>query len=196
MCTHAGDFMIREKTILCKLNQIKISDEQLFYSLVPSYEVCPHCGARNCFTPHGSYKRTMIGLLNHSRIEKTLIIKRVMCSSCKKTHALLSDILIPFGSYSIRFILLVLKAYLTSSKTIVALCDSFQIAASTLYKWIHLFKEHANLLLTSLSQHTWISETSLTYLEDIKALPSFFFSRYRFSFLQDHIRRIAPPLYD
>lgn len=180
--------MIIEKTILCKLNQIKISDKQLFDSLQSSSQLCPHCGARRCCKPHGSYERTMISILNGSRNDQALTVLRVMCSSCKKTHALLSDALIPFGSYSLRFILHVLKAYLARTRSVEILCGSFHIAISTLYKWIHLFNQHANLLLTALEQSSWLSPSSLQFIESLVSMPSFFFLRFRFSFLQNHKR--------
>ena len=142
-------FMIREKTILCKLNQIKISDIQLLESYTPSAKVCPDCGAVDCCSTHASYSRSMISISHGVRIEKELTIQRVLCSSCKKTHALLSDALIPFASYSLRFILHVLKAYITRTITVEKLCESFQIAISTLYKWIQLFISHTNLLLSA-----------------------------------------------
>jgi len=178
--------MIRKKTILCKINQIKITDKQLLDSMVPSGEVCTGCGAKDHCHSHASYERDLITIMNGCRHEGTVSIQRVVCSSCGKTHALLADILIPHSSYSLRFVLHVLRAYLGRACTVAALCDRFSIAVSTLYNWIHLFNEHANLWLSALEQLASVSAAALDHMENIERLPSRFFARYRFSFLQNH----------
>ena len=115
-----------------------------------------------------------------------LTIERVMCASCGCTHALLYDVLIPYGSYSLRFILYVLRAYLNRNGTVAALCGRFSIAVSTLYAWIDLFNEHANLWLTVLERISRVSLQVLDFFENIDTLPFSFFRRYGFSFLQNH----------
>ena len=177
--------MIREKAILCKLNQIKISDKELLDAAAPNSECCPGCGARGCCSPHASYTRWMISIQNGKREETLLTIDRVWCASCECTHALLCDVLIPYGSYSLRFILHVLRAYLDRNGTVAALCEGFRIAVSTLYAWIDLFNEHANLWLSVLERFTRVTRQVLDFFEDIDTLPFSFFRRYGFSFLQD-----------
>jgi len=149
---------------------------------------CPACGAKHSCSSHGSYERCMITIVGQTRKEVTVSINRVICSSCRKTHALLPDFLIPFASYSLKFVLHVLKAYLCRTGTVARLCESFAISISTLYKWIHLFREHANLLLSSLDQIQWINKKALTFILDKMALPWFFFNRFQFSFLQNQKR--------
>ena len=101
--------MIRVKTILGKLFSLKSSDFQLFSSVTDSYEayqaVCPHCGAQHNCIYHESYQRDLISVENGKRVEYQVEIPRVRCQSCGRTHAILSDILIPFASYTLRFIL-------------------------------------------------------------------------------------------
>ena len=185
--------MIREKTILCNLNLLKLSDEQLINSFVTKDRNCPSCGANHSCSNHGSYERCMITIANQVRKEVVVSISRVICSSCGKTHALLPDFLIPFASYSLRFVLHVLRAYLCRTGTVAQLCESFAISISTLYKWIHLFKEHANLLLSALEQIQWINGKTIRFIERKVALPRLFFKRYRFSFLQNHKRHSFAP---
>lgn len=185
--------MIREKALLFKLNQIKISDSQLLKFTPISDQTCPRCGARGCCWPHGSYRRGLISTNNDKRVDAIISVGRVLCSSCGSTHALLPDILIPFGSYSLRFVLHVLRAYLFRSGTLTALCDHFFIAHSTLYKWIHLFNEQANLLFSAVAQIAWINAKALDFIEEIPALPWHFFQRYGFSFLQNTKRQSFSP---
>ena len=193
MLSHITDiFMIREKTILCNLN-IKISDEQLINSFISKDRNCPICGTNQSCSNHGSYERCMITIAGQTRKEVMVSINRVICSSCGKTHALLPDLLIPFASYSLKFVLHVLRAYLCRTGTVAQLCESFAISISTLYKWIHLFKEHANLLLSSLDQIQWMNKKSLDFILNMVAIPWLFFNRYKFSFLQNHKRHSQVP---
>ena len=46
-----------------------------------------------------------------------------------------------------------------------ALCQHYSIAVSTLYMWIHLFEEHANLWLSIVNRITWVSNQSLDFFE-------------------------------
>ncbi|WP_276624136.1 DUF6431 domain-containing protein [Syntrophomonas wolfei] len=63
----------------------------------------------------------------------------MICKSCGHTHAILPEVIIPYRSYSILFILTVLRDYYTRSDDIWEIGDKYQIAVSTLYLWIHLF---------------------------------------------------------
>jgi ribosomal protein S27AE len=183
---HTDKTMIREKVILCKLNILNISDAQLIRAMIPQTKACPHCGAAGRLAPHDSYERWLICICEGVRKEEMISVPRLFCSSCEHTHAVLADILIPFSSYSLRFILHVLKAYLTGSSTVASVCDQFGIATSTLYVWIHRFKEHGNLWLPVLQRIEALSLKAISFFEDINMLPQAFFTRYQFSFLQGH----------
>ena len=150
----------------------------------PVFKVCPKCGAVGCFKPFGDYTRGMIYLDNGVRTETIIIVDRVQCCICESTHALLADFLIPYGSYTLRFILHVLRAYFNRRCPVAALCEQYSIAISTLYNWKDLFLEHANLWLPVLQRMSQISIKSLDDFERIDKLPSSFFKRYGFSFLQ------------
>ena len=177
--------MIRQKTLQCKLILLIISDKELLDAMDPSSKVCPACGAVSCCEPHGSYERWMITIHCGDRENHLISVDRVMCSSCEHTHALLSDILIPYSSYSLRFIVYVMWAYLKRHGSVVSLCEKFSIAVSTLYTWIHLFEKQANLWLSALKQISRLSTQTLEYFENIDMLPFSFFRRYGFSFLQE-----------
>lgn len=77
--------------------------------------------------------RYMITLkANHIETE-ILRIPRVKCDSCGHTHAVLPEMLIPYSSYSIRFVLTVLKDYFLHAHTVEKICEMYQIAHSTFY---------------------------------------------------------------
>lgn len=184
MDAHGTTTMIRQETIFSKLNLIKVSDLVLLQAMQVVYSVCPSCGAVDSCEPYSDYTRWMIYIYDGERTEVRVIVDRVKDGSCGHTHALIADILIPYSSYSLRFILHVLRSYTYRNCNVAVLCERYSIAISTLYRWIHLFKEHANLWLTVLEQIIRMTTEALDCFEDIHQLPSVFFKRYRFSFLQ------------
>ena len=121
------------------------SDLVVFKKFMNTFQVekatCPHCGAKYNCTFFSSYSRNMITFESGLNTCYTLSITRVVCNSCDHTHAILPDHLIPFGSYALSFVLKTLRAYFLGSKTILGLCQYFQISLSTLYGWLNLFKE-------------------------------------------------------
>jgi transcriptional regulator with XRE-family HTH domain len=180
----ANIIMIRQATILFKLFLIKLSDMELLGAMLPDYRHCPACGATGCCEQHDEYNRDMITIEKGVRMEYEVTIHRVICKSCGVTHALLSDVLIPYSSYTLRFVLHALRALFTRTCTVEELCERYGIAVSTIYEWKKLFKEHANLWLSVLNRIYRVSIQALDDFENIHRLPSAFFRRYGFSFLQ------------
>ena len=183
--------MIRNFAILCKLNLRNISDSRIFSdslaSFSPSSAVCPICGAKGCLSYHASYSRDLIGMNKGASFMMKVTIPRVFCSSCRHTHAILPDILIPYGSYSLTFILCVLKDYFKRTSRVISICDKYQISISTLYAWKHLFTRHKKLWL-GLFQDS--AKSPLMFLRDLFHLDSptlftkGFFLLCSFSFMQ------------
>lgn len=180
--------MIRKFTLLCKLNSINNSDYCIFKnaqdSIVVSSEVCPTCGAKHLCSFHASYERDLIVIENHAVFCHHVSISRVICSSCGHTHALLPDVLIPYGSYSLFFILRVLRLYFLHSFTVEKLCSIYSISISTLYAWIALFHKQKALWLGILSDVETSSLSFLCFLMDVSSFPMDFFQVFPFSFLQ------------
>ena len=126
----------------------------------------------------------MISVYKGKRIQTTLTIPRYLCESCGRTRALLPDVLIPFGSYSLRFVLTILRAYKNRTGTVAELCMDWEIAISTLYGWIHLFIDHHNAWCRILDRILWVSEEAIQAISLIPAFPSEFFLRFGRIFLQ------------
>ena len=150
----------------------------------PDYKLCPACGSLDCCKPHDDYERYMITIHKGMRKEYRILIPRVICDSCEATHALIADVLIPHSSYTLRFILHVLRAYFNRDCTVEIMCERFGISISTFYDWKNLFKEHANLWLSALNRIYQVSIQAIDTFENIDKLPFLFFKRYGFSFLQ------------
>lgn len=157
--------MIRDKAIYIKLKLLHLSDQQIYDTAVsgfgPSVCTCPACGAKGRFKQIQPYERHMISVDRDVRTDTVLSVRRFLCESCGHTHALLPDILIPFGSYSLRFVLTILDGYLKRSGSVADFCESWQIAVSTLYGWIHLFASHYNAWCQALDRVTWVCRDAL-----------------------------------
>lgn len=155
------------------------SDLMIFNTFMNNLQVnkvaCPSCGAKCNCTFFSSYSRNMITFESGLNTCHTISITRGICNSCNHTHAILPDLLIPFGSYTLSFVLTALRAYFLGSKTITSLCDFFQISISTLYGWIKLFKEQKHIWLGILNDAV---TSPIKFIDDIlgciKSVSSFY----------------------
>ncbi|MCL1810442.1 MAG: helix-turn-helix domain containing protein [Clostridiales bacterium] len=115
-------------------------------------------------------------------------VERCICSSCGSTHAIMPGMLIPFGSYSLFFVLAVLRAYFSrslSGETVAQICSKHQIAVSTLYDWKKCFASHKSLWLGAARS---LAALDLEFLAEARTCPgllSGFFLRFGFSFMQN-----------
>lgn len=155
---------------------------------IPFIELtCPNCGTKHpIWSYHDSYERYLISYENKSIITDIIDITRILCSSCNSTHAILPEIIIPFSSYSLLFVLSVLKDYYMSGKTVASLCEKYQISASTLYEWKRLFLIHKQLWLGVIENLYQDSLRFLSSMPDINTSDGLyiFFSNNNISFLQ------------
>lgn len=154
---------------------------------------CPCCKASGQCEYISPYKRMMISAVDDTPKIQCLSIKRVRCTSCGHTHAILPDILIPYGSYSIRFILIVLTKYLARKISVAEFCDRWHIAVSTLYTWIHLFIDHYSSFVSALDRISSISAKVIASVEDHDGFIKAFYERFRFHFMQRKTTSYSPP---
>lgn len=178
--------MIRVFDLFCKLNTIRISDQKWFdqavSSLLLSDQPCPCCNSKGNLIPHDRYPRYMVTLKNGKVHTVLLNVPRVKCMSCGHTHALLPEMLIPYSSYSLRFVLKVLEAYFLHLHTVEEICGACQIAHSTLYAFRDLFLSHKQLILGIL-EHAQEKAADFIRGMDGRRLWKFWDS-FRHSFLQ------------
>jgi hypothetical protein len=187
--------MIRFFNIFCKLKHNNYFVKDLFLNFIRDFSPdkipllnhpCPFCGTKKpTWTYHNSYKRYLISYENNSVVINTVVIPRAMCSSCKHTHAILPEIIVPHSSYSLVFILTVLKEYF-AKVNIVKICENYQISTSTLYLWKNLFLMHKRLwlgILENIYQDSMVFLSSIPNRETSQEL-SYFFNQTGYSFLQ------------
>lgn len=182
--------MIRNFELFCNLNRIKHSDfsllQRALHSLDPANCVCPACGAAHSCTLHSHYHRDFICIDHSNTVCHSVSIPRLICSSCNHTHAFLPASLIPHASFSLFFILTVLRSYFLRNNTVAHICEHFSIATSTLYQWLHLFSLQKELWLGILKNAAASSDGFLDLLFNQEHFLTSFFHKFRFSFLQGH----------
>jgi hypothetical protein len=185
--------MIRHFPAFFKPNHNNYSEIELFNRALkcfrPEKARCPSCKSKGSFLLHDSYERDLITYDGGVRAHE-ITIPRYKCGSCGKPHSVIPDMLIPYGSYSLCFVLTVLKAYFFRNcpgNTVEGICDKYQIAVSTLYAWKERFSSHKSLWLGAA---TSLSVTNTDFLAEHFLRPgmlSGFFCRFGFSFMQNHL---------
>lgn len=192
--------MIRLFLNICKsFHKIKHLDDHCIYSYMEKLcfdeaPGCPSCNAPHskCFQ-NGSYSRHFVCYGDDSVCDHIITIHSLKCSSCKSSHALLPSIIIPWSSYSLKFIISLLYARLTRRfPSVLSLCEHFGISESTYYRLRKRFTLDSKELLAALS--TFMDTLELMealYSSDpqtIHSALSLFFQTAGHSFMQPCIR--------
>lgn len=178
--------MIRLFSVLCKLNDIKLSDKKWFENasgtpLDPG-QSCPYCSARGCLRLFGHYDRYLVEWDGQTQRSNTVAVPRYICDSCRHTHAILPSCVIPYKSYSLRFVLIVLRAYFIRSVSVERVCDHYGISISMLYRWLHLFRQQKELWLGVLEN---MSVPTVPFIDSMDGvLLKDFFLAFHFSYLE------------
>lgn len=185
--------MIRKNSLFCKIFQFKISSKTLFNRFMPLFqparETCPVCKSYGNLEIHSYYKRKLVDFIDGKPVQHEITILRCKCSSCNATHAILPDYIIPYSSYSLFFVLQVLKEYFFHLHTIDKLCERFHITPKQLYKWIKLWKTHKSRWLGFMKNLEVSNQDfllSLTHKEEPSSFTSDFVRTFSMSFLQSH----------
>lgn len=191
--------MLRKNSLLCKIFRLNTSSKSIFDSFMaefhPELETCPICGScGNCHV-HDYYGRTITDFIHQNKTTSSLCIMRVMCDSCNHTHAILPDIIIPYSSYGILFVLTVLADHFTKRYSLESLCEKYVISAKQLRKWLDLWKSHKQKWLGLLNDAQTTSDSFHAFLYQVQDYSTFsmeFIRRFAHSFLQSH-RNPVPP---
>jgi len=162
--------MIRVFELFRKFNFKNISAKDLFLKSMaefnPYEHKCPLCGTKHPdWEKHAAYERYLISFENGHIVTYVITVIRYRCPSCRHTHAILPECLIPYRSYSFLFILAVMRDYFASSLTVVDICNKYDISISTLYSWKELFQKHKKI---------WLGLLNDTITSSLEFMNSFF----------------------
>ena len=185
--------MIRKNLLFCKIFRIKTSSKSLFDSYMerfqPEQETCPICGSTGNCHIHHYYGRSIIDFKAGRQEKSDLCILRVFCDSCRHSHAVLPDIIIPYSSYSLFFVLRLLGEYFAGLFTIEQLCERYDISQNQFFKWLALWKSHKKEWLGLLDDNDVSNSAFLKDLATMDSYSSFsmaFIRQQCHSFLQSH----------
>ena len=87
---------------------------------------CPYCGAKGACKKRGSYERSLATFPDGKPEVLRLKIPRVQCP-CGKSHALLPDFIVPYFSYSLPMILMLLSDYFHRRLSIRGICEKYDM---------------------------------------------------------------------
>ena len=179
------------KSLFYSLAALKLSDQELAFFVLKNLPLkklrCPSCGQTGHIRIISYYERDIIqaryGRPDYGRIR----IPYLQCS-CGASHAALPDVLIPFKSHTLRFILAVLSAYYSRpggiSVSKLCDCDRWDISPSTLYEWKKLFEVHYAQWCAACRMIIKLASDALSRVEGLPALPESFHTLFGRCFLQ------------
>jgi len=161
--------------------------------------ICPHCGAKGNLKRHDMYYRNLIDICDGQHTSTVIEITRLICE-CEHTHAVLPDIIVPYGIYSVRFILTVLEEYYSSQAdknnpnrlTVSGICAKYGITHTMLYKWKGIYTKNKDLWLGITKSYRVPAIEHITQLIKSSALSVYsieFFEKAGMMFLQRHRHR-------
>jgi hypothetical protein len=143
----ALEFMLRVSANACKRKIGHGAGWRLANSEVIKL-VCPRCKAKGQFRHHGHYYKNNTHHVKDLVVDDHVKIERLRCESCGCTHAVISFELVPWLSYSLRFILKVMDDWKRGVfSSIEKLCEAHLIAINTFYRLRKSFTAHIRLLL-------------------------------------------------
>lgn len=155
----------------------------------PHLETCPLCGSSGNCHIHDYYDRSLIDFRSGIWTCYSLCVMRVFCDSCEHAHAILPDVMIPYSSFSLLFILRLLGQYFADRFTVEQLCERYGISQNRFYQWLSLWRSHKQDWLGILED---LSVSDLSFLRGILVSDRFsdfsmqFALHFSYSFLQSH----------
>jgi len=184
--------MLRLFTALCNSLLEIISDDDIFDDISNGFnhydKTCPYCGTVGKMALYGNYERGLTYLKSSRVTDSRLRLLRVKCESCTVSHAVLPDIIIPYGRYCLSFVLKALIMYFERKATVVNICAELGIAVSTLYEWKKRMLLHKELmlgLLISKKTHVLAFLQGLLKKRNLSKSLCGFYHKYGFSFMQN-----------
>jgi len=132
---------------------------------------CPCCNAFRSFSRHAIYSRNICVLSADQIIEEKLDILRLMCNSCKTTHAILPADTIPYVIYSFSCVMRILTSHYVESRSVLSIVEQLKISFELIYVFIKRFNQCFNpcvnflrVFLSSQLDFNTVSKTILTII--------------------------------
>ncbi|KIR01319.1 hypothetical protein P261_00133 [Lachnospiraceae bacterium TWA4] len=99
--------------------------------------VCCKCKSDKALIKYAGYSRMNVRIEGECLKLETVYVPRMYCKTCKRTFAVLKDDEIKNTSYCESFKKEVVNQYRSRADTVEKICMKYQIAITTMYKWVH-----------------------------------------------------------
>ena len=139
---------------------------------------CPRCRCAGNFTGHGRYTRIVV----HKGREEHVEVRRVRCASCRTTHAVIPEGVVPYKSYSELFALAVLDAW-ASGMSNAEVRESFGISETTRRRIVSDSRRRACALLACGASRAAVAASLAA--AGIGSVPGMHFSSYGTRFAEN-----------
>jgi len=178
---------------LFKLDVHKLMTAAAIYHAVMKHfnihsKPCPGCKTKGHLSFHDEYDHHLVDYYKNQVQNGSVEITRVICKSCEETYSTLPDLFVPHTSYSILFIMLVLRAVMLRARgvNVETVCKQYDIAVSTYYRWKKRYRTYKSLSLGVLEQYLYEEDPHLVKPINILSTNFLynFYQRFGFSFLQ------------
>jgi len=105
---------------------------------------CPACPAVGRFKMHGSYWRYAIYFEDDEIIHILMEIKRIICVSCRTTHAVLPGDIIPYKALSLYVFIFILVSFYLRKKPVLEIAKKLDFSFQLIYSVMRVFQTHIN----------------------------------------------------
>lgn len=119
--------------------------------------VTPCCSAKNSFIRHATYKRYICTLEFNEFTENKITILRLLCKSCKKTHAILPAGTIPYWYFSFECVFKILLEVLIGERSVPKVADKYKISVQILYLFLLKYNKCKNSCINFLNVYLKVS---------------------------------------
>jgi hypothetical protein len=131
--------MVYDFLQICKSYDKNIYN-QGYFSATP----CPACPAVGSFKMWGSYWRNAIYFEDKEIKYMLMEIKRIMCMSCRTTHAVLPIDIIPYKALSLFVFIFILVLIFLKNVPVLKIAKERDFSYQFIYSVLHAFQKHMN----------------------------------------------------
>ena len=136
---HKTGIMIYDFLQICKTYDKNVYSRE-YFKATP----CPACPAVGRFNMHGSYWRYAIYFENGEVIHRLLEVKRIICVSCRTTHAVLPGDIIPYKALSLFVFVFILVLFYLRKVPVLEIAKRWDFSFQFIYSVIRAFLLYMN----------------------------------------------------
>jgi hypothetical protein len=131
--------MVYDFLQICKTYDKNIYNRE-YFEATP----CPACPAVGRFKMHGTYRRYAIYFEGDEIIHVLMEIKRIICVSCRTTHAVLPGDIIPYKALSLFVFIFILILFYSRKIPVLEIAKERGLSFQFIYSVMRAFQMHMN----------------------------------------------------